>query len=65
MAITVNANDPDANLAFAEVYEAQGNLGMAANYYQKAVDLNPTLSGPIVALGGISSSRESFRSSGR
>src|SRR3972149_710156 len=24
MAITVNANDPDANLAFAEVYEAQG-----------------------------------------
>ena len=38
MAITVNASDPDANLAFAEVYEAQGNLGMAANYYQKAVD---------------------------
>ena len=54
MAITVNANDPDANLAFAEVYEAQGNLGMAANYYQKAVDLNPTLSSaPYLALGGI------------
>ena len=53
MAITVNANDPDANLAFAQVYEAQGNLGMAAQYYQKAVDLNPTLSGAYLSLGGV------------
>ncbi len=53
MAITVNANDPDANLAFAEVYEAQGNLGMAANYYQKAVDLNPTLSAAYLSLGRV------------
>ena len=35
MAITVNANDPAANLAFAQVYEAQDNKGQAATYYRK------------------------------
>lgn len=64
MAITVNANDPDANLAFAEVYEAQGNLGMAATYYQKAVDLNPTLSGAYLALGGVYAKQGKFQDLG-
>ena len=35
MAITVNANDPAANLAFAQVYEAQGNASQAATYYRR------------------------------
>ncbi len=39
MAITVNANDPAANLAFAQVYAAQGNAGQAATYYQKVTTL--------------------------
>lgn len=43
MAITVNANDPDANLAFAQVYESQGNVAMAESYYRKTVQLNPSL----------------------
>ncbi len=39
MAITVNANDPAANLAFAQVYESQQNTGQATNYYQKVTEL--------------------------
>ena len=39
MAITVNANDPAANLAFAQVYETQGNQGQAATYYRKVTTL--------------------------
>ena len=39
MAITVNANDPAANLAFAQVYEAQGNNSQAATYYRKVTTL--------------------------
>ena len=39
MAITVNANDPAANLAFAQVYEAQDNKGQAATYYRKVTTL--------------------------
>lgn len=40
MAITVNANDPAANLAFAQVYEAQGNSGQATTYYRKVTTLD-------------------------
>lgn len=39
MAITVNANDPAANLAFAQVYEAQGNNSQATTYYRKVTTL--------------------------
>ena len=39
MAITVNADDPAANLAFAQVYEAQDNKGQAATYYRKVTTL--------------------------
>ncbi len=39
MAITVNADDPAANLAFAQVYEAQGNVSQARTYYQKVTNL--------------------------
>ncbi len=39
MAITVNAEDPAANLAFAQVYEAQGNASQAKTYYQKVTTL--------------------------
>jgi tetratricopeptide (TPR) repeat protein len=52
MAITVNANDPDANLAFAQVYEAQGNLGMAATYYEgRRSESHPERR--ILSLGGL------------
>lgn len=40
MAITVNAEDPAANLAFAQVYEAQGNASQAQSYYQRVVALD-------------------------
>ena len=39
MAITVNANDPAANLAFAQVYAAQGNNSQASTYYRKVTTL--------------------------
>ncbi len=39
MAITVNADDPAANLAFAQVYEAQENVSQAKTYYQKVTSL--------------------------
>ena len=39
MAITVNADDPAANLAFAQVYEAQDNPGQATTYYRKVTTL--------------------------
>ena len=39
MAITVNADDPAANLAFAQVYEAQDNNGQATTYYRKVTTL--------------------------
>lgn len=39
MAITVNADDPAANLAFAQVYEAQDNRGQATTYYRKVTTL--------------------------
>jgi tetratricopeptide (TPR) repeat protein len=39
MAITVNADDPAANLAFAQVYEAQDNKGQATTYYRKVTTL--------------------------
>ncbi len=39
MAITVNADDPAANLAFAQVYEAQENVSQAKTYYQKVASL--------------------------
>lgn len=39
MAITVNADDPAANLAFAQVYEAQGNNSQATTYYRKVTTL--------------------------
>ena len=44
MAVTVNPNDPDAQFAFAQVYEKQGNFGMAATAYSKALEMNPSLS---------------------
>ena len=53
MAITVNADDPDANLAFAQVYHAQGNMSMATTYYEKSVQLNPNLAAAYDALGEI------------
>ncbi|MFQ5789193.1 MAG: tetratricopeptide repeat protein, partial [Acidobacteriota bacterium] len=34
-------------------YHAQGNLGMAATYYQKAIDLNPGLTDALLPLGEI------------
>lgn len=40
MAITVNSNDPAANLAFAQVYESQGNDSQAENYYDRVTKLN-------------------------
>lgn len=40
MAITVNANDPAANLAFAQVYESQGNNSQAENYYDRVTKLD-------------------------
>ena len=40
MAITVNANDPAANLAFAQVYESQGNASQAENYYDRVTKLD-------------------------
>lgn len=40
MAITVNANDPAANLAFAQVYESQGNDSQAENYYDRVTKLD-------------------------
>ena len=39
MAITVDSNDPAANLAFAQVYEAQGNASQAENYYDRVTKL--------------------------
>ena len=39
MAITVNADDPAANLAFAQVYEAQDNNSQATTYYRKVTSL--------------------------
>lgn len=39
MAITVNAEDPAANLAFAQVYEAQENPSQAQSYYERVVAL--------------------------
>ena len=39
MAITVNADDPAANLAFAQVYEAQDNNSQASTYYRKVTTL--------------------------
>ena len=53
MAITVNADDPDANLAFAQVYHSQNNLGMATTYYEKTIALNPNLTVAYDALGEI------------
>ena len=38
MAVTVNPNDPDAQFAFAQVYEKQGNFGMAATAYRLSPD---------------------------
>ena len=43
MAITVNPDDPDASLAYAQVLHSQGNNGQAATYYAKAIALNPNL----------------------
>lgn len=40
MAITVNSNDPAANLAFAQVYESQGNDSQAENYYDRVTKLD-------------------------
>ncbi len=40
MAITVNADDPAANLAFAQVYEAQQNASQATTYYRKVTTLD-------------------------
>ena len=40
MAITVNNNDPAANLAFAQVYESQGNTSQAENYYDRVTELD-------------------------
>lgn len=40
MAITVNSNDPAANLAFAQVYESQGNASQAENYYDRVTKLD-------------------------
>ena len=40
MAITVNSNDPAANLAFAQVYESQGNNSQAENYYDRVTKLD-------------------------
>ena len=53
MAVTVNPNDPDANLAFAQVYHIQENLNMATNYYKKTIELNPNLTEALEALGEI------------
>lgn len=57
MAITVNANDPAANLAFAQVYESQGNASQAENYYDRVTKLDNASSSAraeaYVALGRI------------
>ena len=39
MAVTVNPDDPAANLAFAQVYEALENRGQAMSYYRKVTTL--------------------------
>ena len=39
MAVTVNPDDPAANLAFAQVYEALENRGQATSYYRKVTTL--------------------------
>lgn len=39
MAVTVNPDDPAANLAFAQVYEALENTGQAMSYYRKVTTL--------------------------
>lgn len=39
MAVTVNPDDPAANLAFAQVYEALENRGQASSYYRKVTTL--------------------------
>ena len=43
MAITVSPDDPDANLAYAQVHHSLGNNGQAATYYLKTISLNPSL----------------------
>jgi superkiller protein 3 len=43
MAVTVNPDDPDAQFAFAQVYQAQGNMGMAGAAYQRALNINPAM----------------------
>jgi Tfp pilus assembly protein PilF len=53
MAITVDPNDFEAQLAFAQVYHKQGNLEMAANYYRKAVELNPAATDAALAVAEI------------
>ena len=40
MAITVNANDPEAILAFAQVNQSQGNTNQAKNYYERVIGLD-------------------------
>ena len=40
MAITVNANDPEAILAFAQVNQSQGNTNQAENYYDRVTRLD-------------------------
>lgn len=42
MAITVNANDPEAILAFAQVNQSQGNRNQAENYYDRVTRLDNT-----------------------
>lgn len=64
MAITVNADDPAANLAFAQVYEAQGNAGQATNYYRKVTTLDNSppaaRAAAHVALGGFAITDRNF-----
>ena len=40
MALTLDAGDPAANFAFAQVYESEGNLSQAADYYERVTQLD-------------------------
>lgn len=64
MAITVNSNDPAANLAFAQVYESQGNDSQAENYYDRVTKLDNAPPGAkaeaYLALGRFSIDKQEF-----
>ncbi len=60
MAVTVNPDDPDAQFAFAQVYQAQGNMGMAGAAYQRALNINPAMTEAYEPLAKILMDRGSY-----